>query len=855
MRRLIFLLLMAVATGHVVAQTLSVNAPTHVSLGENFRLTYTVNTQNASDFHVGNVPDALEIITGPYTSSQSSFQMVNGHTSSSSSITYTFILCANKNGTFIIPPATVSAGGKTVSSKPVKVTVSGTAQQSNGAPRMHDDNDDKAAMRAAGTPISDKDLFIKVTASKRRVREQEPILLTYKVYTLVDLTSLNGDMPDLTGFHTQEIPLPAQKSFHVEYINGRSYRCVTWKQYVMYPQMTGNLEIPSIIFDGTVIQQNRNVDPFEAFFNGGSGYVEVKRSIKAPGVTIQVDSLPRRPANYSGGVGRLNISAQLNKNEVKANDPVSIRVVISGMGNLKLIKQPVINFPKDFDKYDPKVTDKTQLTTNGVEGNMIYDFLAVPRNQGNYTIPPIEFVYFDTGAGSYKTLRTEAFSLTVEKGSGSGSSDDYMADLENQDIRPIHRGSQVVYNNSDYFFGSVAYSLLLVILLALFVALLVIFRKRAIDRANISKMRGQKANKVAARRLRQASKLMAEHRQSEFYDEVLKALWGYVGDKLNIPIEQLSKDNISDRLSERSVDEATIGQFITALDECEFERYAPGDTAGNMSKTYDTAVNAIMKIEECMKNTKKTAKANKAVLLILLLSVSASAGAISKKNADDEYLKGNYQQAIKDYEELLSHGASADLYYNLGNAYYKTDNITRAVINYERALMISPADKDVRYNLQMARSKTIDKITPASEMFFVTWYHSAVNMLSVDSWAILALVALSVALLLLLVYLFVDHIMLRKIGFFGGVALLAIFIISNFFAWQQKQTMLHRVGAIVVSPSAGVKTTPAETDKDAFVIHEGTRVDIIEDSMKDWKEIQLDDGRSGWIMVSQLEKI
>ncbi len=277
------------------AQKLIVNAPSRVSAGENFRLTYTVSTQNVSDFRLGSVPEALEVITGPYTSSQSSFQMINGHTSSTSSVTYTFILCASKNGTFTISPAHVVANGRKLASKAVKITVSGASQSGNGSPRMHDDSDNQPRLREAGTPIQGGDLFIKVSANKRRVHEQEPVLLTYKVYTLVDLTELEGKMPDLTGFHTQEIPLPQQKSYHIERVNGRAYRCVTWSQYVMYPQMTGKLEIPSITFTGTVIQQNRNVDPFEAFLNGGSGYIEVKKKIKAPGVTIQVDPLPKRP--------------------------------------------------------------------------------------------------------------------------------------------------------------------------------------------------------------------------------------------------------------------------------------------------------------------------------------------------------------------------------------------------------------------------------------------------------------------------------------------------------------------------------------------------------------------------------
>ena len=587
----------------VGAQSLTVNAPSHVQTGENFRLTYTVNTQDAENFRVGNVPEGLEIITGPYTSSQSSFQMVNGHTSSSSSITYTFILCANKNGTYTIPAAHVHAAGKQIASNPVKITVSGQAANTGGAPKMHEDGDNRQ-MRQAGSAISGNDLFIRVSANKKRVHEQEPVLLTYKVYTLVDLTTLEGKMPDLTGFHTQEVKLPQQKSFHVEEVNGRPYRCVTWSQYVMYPQMTGQLEIPGITFNGTVVQQNRAVDPFEAFFNGGSGYVEVKRSIKAPGLTIQVDPLPARPAGFSGGVGKFNISAQLNKTEIKANDPLTLRVVVSGTGNLKLIKQPVANFPKDFDKYDPKITDKTRLTANGVEGNMIYDFLVVPRNQGKYQIPPVEFTYYDTQANAYKTIKTQAFEVNVEKGDRNASAAVY-AEQKNQDIHGIKMGTSRFNKVGGIFYGSTAYRVILALILLIFVALLVAFRHRALENADIVKMRSKKANKVATKRLKTANKLMQQGRQSQFYDEVLRALWGYVGDKLNIPVSELSKENIEDKLRECNIDDDTIGKFMTALDECEFERYAPGDATGNMNKTFTSAMTAITQIDEKSKKLKK----------------------------------------------------------------------------------------------------------------------------------------------------------------------------------------------------------------------------------------------------------
>ena len=329
----------------------------------------------------------------------------------------------------------------------------------------------------------------------------------------------------------------------------------------------------------------------------------------APGIEIQVDPLPERPANFSGGVGQFNISAQLDKTSTKANDPVSLRIIVSGVGNLKLIKQPVINIPKDFDKYDPKITDQTKLTSNGLEGSKIYDFLIVPRHQGKYEIPPVEFTYFDTTSGSYKTARSESFTLDVAKGSGAGAVNDFtdQAGLQelNKDIRYIKTGEASQKGLDNFFFGSVAYWVTLVVLALIFISLFIVFRQRAIDNANVTKMRGKKANKVATKRLKKAALLMAENKPSEFYDEVLRALWGYVGDKMNIPVEQLSHDNISQRLSERQVDAEVISQFIEALDECEFERYAPGDPKGNMEKVYEKAMTAIEKIEETFKKVKK----------------------------------------------------------------------------------------------------------------------------------------------------------------------------------------------------------------------------------------------------------
>ena len=854
MKRHILLMVALAYTMLGVAQRLTVSAPSRVAAGENFRIAYTINTQDVADFKAGNIPSAIEVIAGPYTSSQSSYQMTNGHTSSSSSITYTYTLYATKNGTYTISPAKAVVHGKTITSPALKISVVGTAKPTaSGAPKLHDYDNDDDAVRAAGSKVSGNDLFIKVSASKRRVREQEPVLLSYKVYSLVELTQLNGKMPDLNGFHTQEVKLPTQKSFHLERLNGKNYKCVTWSQYVMYPQMSGELKIPSIKFDGIVVQRNRSVDPFEAIFNGGSGYVELKKEIEAPGLTLQVDPLPAHPENFSGGVGNFTISAQLNKKEAKTGEPLNLRIVVSGSGNLKLLKAPIVNFPKSFDKYDVKVTDKTHLTTNGIEGNMIYDFLAVPQQIGKYDIPPTEFVFYDTKKQQYRTIRTQRFSLKIEKGTGTSSEMSKFEEEQNKDIRPIMQGPAVMMKAKRMFFTSALWFILLFVIVAVTVAIFVVLRQRQEIYSDSRRLRGSKANKVATRRLKLAGKLMEECRQNEFYDEVLHALWGYVSDKLGISAEQLTRQNIAETLNRRTVNAETVDSFIAAIDECEYERYAPGDSQGNMSKTYDMAVKAIMDIEATMKSNKK---ASALVLLALVMStLPLATNAATKTSADQEYKRGNYPQAIADYKSLLKKTPSAEVYYNLGNAYFRSDSIPQAILAYERAALINPGNSYIRFNLQFARGKTIDKVAEPDEMFFISWFRSAANLATVDGWATMVLFSAALLGCCILLYFFSSRILVRKVGFGCAIAFAILFVLSNIFALYQKNALTSKEGAIIMAPAANLKKTPIRSGADEAVLHEGTRVDIADRSIKGWLGVKLADGREGWIEENTVEEI
>ena len=610
MRKLIFLLLLVIAALPMQAKngaTLTADAPEVVVSGDQFRLTFTVNTQKVKDFLAPSIK-GFDVLMGPTRSQQSSTQIINGKVSSSSSITYTYILMAGKEGTYTIPAASIEVDGEKVFSNALTIKVL-PPDQTAGNSQANQGGGGSSSSRGqiAGSRITDKDLFITATASKTTVYEQEAILLTYKVYTSVNLRQLMEDMPDMKGFQMQEIQLPQQKQYSMEHYNGRNYNTIIWRQYVLFPQQTGKLEIPAVTFDGVVAQQTISDDPFDAFFNGG-GYIEVKKKIVAPKVVINVKPLPVKPANFSGGVGEFTMTSSINAKEVKTNDAVTIKLTINGAGNMKLITSPEVKFPEDFEVYDPKVTNNFDVSRAGLSGTQTIEYLAIPRHAGNFTIPPVEFVYFDLKSQSYKTLKTEAYDLKVEK--GKGNADQVIADFTNkenvkvlgQDVRFIKLGDTTLTPKGEVFFGTVGYWLGYLIPFIVFVALVVFFRKQAAENANVAKVKTKKANKVATKRMKLAGKLLAENKKNEFYDEVLKALWGYISDKLSIPVSQLSKDNIEAELTKHGVAEDVTKTFINALNECEFARYAPGDENEAMDKVYATSVDAIGKMENSIKH-------------------------------------------------------------------------------------------------------------------------------------------------------------------------------------------------------------------------------------------------------------
>lgn len=588
--------------------TLRAAAPDVVVNGDQFRLTYTVNSQDVKDF-LAPQAKGFDVLMGPSRSQQSSTQIINGKVSSSRSITYTYILMAVSEGTFNIPAASIEVDGKKIFSNPLTIKVLPKDKEDANSNQSQGNSGISSRNQKTSGRITDKDLFVLATASKTKVHEQEAILVTYKAYTTVDLRQLLGKMPDQQGFYVQEVELPTQKTFKLEHYKGRNYNTVVYRQYVLFPQKSGKLEIPAVTFDAVVAQRVAvSDDPFEAFFNGG-GYVEVNKKIVAPKLVINVDPLPSKPEGFSGGVGTFSLKSDISTTELKANEAVTIKLTISGTGNMKLVSAPEVKFPHDFEIYDPKIEDNYELTANGLSGTKTIEYLAIPRHAGNFTVPAIEFKYFDIASEKYKTLTTEAYELKVAKGDGSASSQQVIADFTNKenvkvlgtDILFIKTGDTALRQKGNYFFGTTAYYLWYIIPFLLFIVFVVIYRKQAVENANVAKVKTKKANKVATKRMKLAGKLLSENKVNEFYDEVLKALWGYISDKLNIPVSKLSRDNIEAELSGHGVSEDLIKEFIDALSECEFARYAPGNQNEAMDKVYSASVDVISKMENCIK--------------------------------------------------------------------------------------------------------------------------------------------------------------------------------------------------------------------------------------------------------------
>lgn len=600
-RHLLLWILLFLGLGLNAQVKFTASAPSAVAKGDQFRLVYTLRGGDGENINVPSSIKGFDILYGPAMSSSSSTQIINGNVTTDSSESYIYTLTANAEGTFTIPAATITVKGKSYTSNSVQVKVlppdkNAQAQQSGGG-----GGGQTSAATSTAQNINSSDAFIRAIVSKSKVSEQESFVVTFRFYTTLEVRDIGKiEFPEFDGFMVEEQPLPPTRQMTFEHYNGRNYYAVDLRRTLLFPQRSGKITIPSGKIE--MVFNVRSGKTVETFFGPQYVMTDVKKTMTTSPLTIDVSPLPEgKPADFSNGVGTFSMNASISATDIKANDPVTIKLVISGTGNMKLIKTPEIVLPKDFESYDPKITNDLNYTDNGLTGTKTIEYLFIPRYQGTFKIPPLVFSYFDIKSRSYKTISTPEYTLNVAKDphAGSNSATSFtQTDVQvEQDIRHIKTGNPSLVTINSFLFGSLGYWFWYIIPFVLFVVFLILYRKQIKENADIARMKTKRANKVAVKRLKLAGKYLQAHKKEQFYEEVLRAAWGYLSDKLVIPIADLSRDNIEQELIKFGASQELITKFISILDTCEFARYAPVESDTAMDDLYKDAVDAIGEME------------------------------------------------------------------------------------------------------------------------------------------------------------------------------------------------------------------------------------------------------------------
>ncbi len=848
--------------------TIRVEVHNIVELSERFNVVFVVEGEHAPSEFEWNAGEDFTTVWGPQKGSSTSIQIVNGKTTRNSQTSYTYILQARKTGTFTLPAASAKVRGNTIQSKAVSVqVVDNGSRPSQGSSA---DDTQEGETQSSRQQSSQADIFMRLSLSRSSVVVGEPVTATLKIYHRTNLVGFeNAKFPSFNGFWSQEVESPSNIEFQREQVDGKMYNAAVLRRWVIIPQKAGDQTIePAEVVCLVNTQRRRSTGSiFDDFFE--SDYVTTRQRVYTAAPTLHVSALPSgAPASFGGGVGNFTVQARLSKDSLKTHDAASLLVTLSGKGNIALLEAPKVIFPPDFEVYDVRTTVNTDKS--GTSGSKTFEYPFIPRSPGNFSIDPVKYGFYDVSARRYQVASTDSLHLRVARSAGSASTvpdagSSLVVDRKGvknlgDDIRFI-RSRTDLGEGKEFFVYSKLWWVCIVLLLLSGLGFYLGFRKAAARRADVAGTRNRKATRMAMKRLSQAHDFLQKNLYTAFYEELHRSLLGFVGDKLSMDMADQNKENIEQALREGGVSAETAEGFTALLDACEFARYAPDAGHDAMAAHYDQAVALITAIDSSMKKTPSHKHALTASLLLLLIPFTLQAAPLSYPDSlwhsgVEAYSAGDYPSALKDWEELRSAGlVSKDLYYNLGNAYFKTDEIAPAILWYERALRLDPSDADIRYNLEFARSRTQDRIDEVPEIFFEAWGHKICYLLPSDTWAVLSLVLLAATVALALLFLLGSTSGQRRLGFFAGiVTLLLAFLGWDFAQWQRTEARRQDT-AIVMRAVSSVKSSPsADTAKDLFILHEGTRVKLL-DSVSSYSNIELADGRQGWIPTKDIEVI
>lgn len=852
-----------------------VEAPDVVAVNEQFNVTFIIEGEKSpSDFQWSSGDD-FQLVWGPQKGSSSSIQIINGKRSSSHQTTFTYILIPKATGTFQLPAATALLSGDRISSTQASIQVvsdGASSSQSSGQKGGKSSGGGQTSSTGSGE-ISSNDLFMRLSLSRTEVVIGEPITATLKIYQRANVVGFeNAKFPTFNGFWSQETYVPNNIEFKRESLDDKIYNTAVLRTYVLIPQQSGAItidpaELVCLVNIRTVPSTSNSL--FDSFFQ--DEYRTIRKRVTTPAVKVKVNPLPAgQPASFGGGVGNFGISARLTTDNLKTHDAASLVITVSGRGNVALLEEPKVNFPPDFEVYDTKTTENTDKSNGGTSGSKSFEYPFIPRSHGDFTIDPVEYSYYDVNAGKYVTLRTEPLHVKVAKGKGGDStpvttvnSGVERKDVKSlaDDIRFIFTGKPGLSGSGSFFVGSVFFWILLALMILGATSVYLAFRKVAAMRADVAGTKNRRATKMAQKRLKLAGEYLDKNLYTAFYEELHKALIGFVSDKLNMDMSEISKDNIASALTDGGVSEEQTKAFTDLLDACEFARYSPDGGNEAMRSHYDAALKVISSIDSGLKTGGKSLR--KVVTVVtLLLSLGASMN-IQAKDLDSlwtagvqAYTDGKFSDASAAWTSIEESGQkSAKLYYNLGNAWFKQGNYPKAILNYERALRLDPSYSDARYNLEFTSNFVQDKIEPVPEFILKSVARKVCYVMGSNAWAVIFLVLLAAALVMGLLFLLGSSVGKRRAGFYCGIVLLLVSAGALSFSIWQKSDSVKTDTAIVMSPVSSVKSSPSSgSSKDLFVIHEGTKVTIL-DEVGSWKNIALADGRQGWITSNELEVI
>ena len=603
-----FLLWISALTLSAEEISFTCKAPSTVVSGQQFKLVYTVNKEG-KDLRVPEI-SGFDVLFGPSTSHSSSFQIINGKATSSTQITYTYMLAGNEPGKYTIAPASIVISGDKYTSNSVQIEVLPTDKQpsssSSASQGLPVDN-------SSTVNVNNEQIFVKQHFTKTKVFEQEAIQVTYKLYTRLDVVQVGGaKFPEFKDFFVQDIDLDPNRSWTVEHVDGYNYNTIVLKQCIIFPQHAGKINI-----DGGNVEvvlrvrtsSSRHQSIFDDFFQS---YQDVKKNLKFSGAQITVKELPANaPAGFNGAVGAYTLNSSISSEKIAVNEALTLKLKISGTGNLKLVKTPEVKFPLDFDVYDPKLDVKVKPVANGQNGSKSIEYVAIPRFGGDFEIPSVKFVYFDINKGAYQTLSTPVYKINVDGSAETETTTTVVSSTVNKenvkqlstDIRFIHTDIEkgLSKKNTYFAFSSTMYVCFLTPLF-IFIIVLLLLQKQARENANVALRNTKRANKVAKKRLKEAQKCLKLGEKSKFYEETMRALWGYIADKLTIPVSELTKDNVQEKLQSHNCDEKLIKEFLACLSDCEFARFSPVvDESLSMENIYQRAAELISELDNTLR--------------------------------------------------------------------------------------------------------------------------------------------------------------------------------------------------------------------------------------------------------------